>query len=256
MDETENKNAIYGLFKLLSEWKELPAYQLERRADIFFAYFLPDIINGLPDVFKTNGVTITHDHIIPEFPYKLIENTYRSKKVDYAVICNDKLYLIELKTDNNSLDNGQLEDLEKLKKCDLNNKKGWYRLVELVYSIYKSSNSDSKYENFINRLKAVPDIGYSPDPDNHSKGLSKIKPRSIEIIYILPYEPSGKRKAVQTLRRLIQQDLATKIVFKNIAADVLEKAIKKSTDGSIESDSLLSHAFCEALHRWKIPPKK
>jgi len=35
---------IDELFDKLDEWRSLPAYQLERRADIFFAIYLKDII--------------------------------------------------------------------------------------------------------------------------------------------------------------------------------------------------------------------
>jgi len=35
---------INKLFDLMDDWRNLPAYQLERRADIFFAIHLEEII--------------------------------------------------------------------------------------------------------------------------------------------------------------------------------------------------------------------
>ena len=48
---------------LLDTWRHLPAYQLERRADIFFALFLPDVLE------EKFGVPIS-PVLIPEFPVK------------------------------------------------------------------------------------------------------------------------------------------------------------------------------------------
>jgi len=89
-----SENNITEIFKLLNNWRGFPAYQLERRADIFFAYYLPQIftMDGL------SNTAITHDQIIPEFPLKIDEISNRSNKVDYAVFCKDMLYLVELKT--------------------------------------------------------------------------------------------------------------------------------------------------------------
>ncbi len=74
---------IHLLFNLLDDWRTLPAYQLERRADIFFAIYLDKILE------KHKGVKI--NLIIPEFPVRLgslpdhnpLDN--RSYKIDCLV---------------------------------------------------------------------------------------------------------------------------------------------------------------------------
>ena len=54
---------IEGVFDLLDKWRHLPKYQLERRADIYFAMFLPDVLSHHFDAeFKPN--------VIPEFPLR------------------------------------------------------------------------------------------------------------------------------------------------------------------------------------------
>ena len=62
------------LFDLLDDWRYLPAYQLERRADVFFGMHLKEILH------KKYGSEI--DEIIPEFPIRkgsLPQNTLFNK---------------------------------------------------------------------------------------------------------------------------------------------------------------------------------
>jgi hypothetical protein len=70
---TVEKLQIDKLFDLLDDWRLLPDYQLERRADIFFALSLPEIIKGK---FNKNI-----EYIIPEFPIKKVESN-QSFKID------------------------------------------------------------------------------------------------------------------------------------------------------------------------------
>src|SRR5580765_1492626 len=49
------------ILDLLDSWRHLPAYQLERRADVFFAFYLPRF---LANKFGTP----VSDLLIPEFP--------------------------------------------------------------------------------------------------------------------------------------------------------------------------------------------
>jgi len=94
------------LFSLMREWKELPKYQIERRADIFFALYLPTIWKDWIDSEGFLG-DISHGDIIPEFPMKNKENN-RSCNIDYAVFCKENVYYVELKTDVNSFKPKQL----------------------------------------------------------------------------------------------------------------------------------------------------
>ena len=97
------------LFEKLDDWRNFPSYQLERRADIFFAIHLEKIIE-----YKLETKI---DYIIPEFPIKkdsLPEHSKFNKKplkrpnqsfhVDYLAYSkeSEEVYLIELKTEENS----------------------------------------------------------------------------------------------------------------------------------------------------------
>jgi len=74
---------INKLFDLLDDWRHLPAYQLERRADFFFAIHLETILKKL--------YGLTTDLIIPEFPVRIGEipekrsNLNRSFKIDWLL---------------------------------------------------------------------------------------------------------------------------------------------------------------------------
>lgn len=92
---------INVIFDNLDVWRNLPAYQLERRADIFFSIYLPEILS------HKFGVKI--EGVIPEFPI-LVGTIHpdidinQSFKIDYLAKANDSktIILVELKTDEGS----------------------------------------------------------------------------------------------------------------------------------------------------------
>src|SRR5688500_7039898 len=93
---------IEQLFRHLDRWRHLPNYQLERRADIFFSLYLPEL------VAEKVGRPICPT-VVPELPIlcSLIwsdRQGMKSVKADYLMIAEDRseAYLIELKTDVNS----------------------------------------------------------------------------------------------------------------------------------------------------------
>ncbi len=78
---TDSTDAVRLLFGLLDQWRHFPAYQLERRADIFFALYLPGIVE------HALGVKVD-SRVIPEFPIGK-EHSRRSTKVDYLALSDD-----------------------------------------------------------------------------------------------------------------------------------------------------------------------
>ena len=57
---------VASIFGLLDKWRNLPPYRIERRADIFFALLLPDVLNRH---LSAPGIAID-PRVIPEFPLK------------------------------------------------------------------------------------------------------------------------------------------------------------------------------------------
>jgi hypothetical protein len=100
---------IERVFERLDQWRLLPQYQLERRADIFFSLYLHEVLNTLP------GIRVM-DKLVPEFPVRnfRVDPTcadFRTFKIDYLVIPETGCapVFVELKTEERSLDARQLE---------------------------------------------------------------------------------------------------------------------------------------------------
>ena len=96
-DSKNSEVSLEGVLCLLDRWRHLPAYQLERRADILFALFLPEVL-------ATHFGLEAEPTIVPEFPIKQPTN-FRSKNVDYFAYASDgkHSFLVELKTDKASV---------------------------------------------------------------------------------------------------------------------------------------------------------
>lgn len=135
---------IEKVFNLLDSWRLLPAYQLERRADIFFAIYLSDIIQ---DILNLKVVDI-----IPELPIRIgtirpeIE-VNKSYKIDYCLFTESKeVLLVELKTDEGSI----REDQMKYYFDSLMT--GCPKIIKGIIDIYSATSYKEKYKVLINKL--------------------------------------------------------------------------------------------------------
>ena len=171
---------IDKIFSFLNDWRRLPAYQLERRADIFFAVHLDKIFEA---TFNEEILTI-----IPEFPVR-IGTIYpeidinKSYKIDYAVFTKSNLvYLVELKTDDSSTRKEQYKYYYSTIEVGLE------RILNGLLMIFDATNSKNKYQNLLNKLIAIEAIytnnenEYSPTRKfKFSKEPVFIKPNKFEI---------------------------------------------------------------------------
>lgn len=211
MKQTE----ISSIFNLLDKWRLMPSYQLERRADIFFAFYLPQVIEA---EYGYNVVKI-----IPEFPVhkKTLNSSWndQSFKMDYLVYCkNNKVLFIELKTDTNSINKSQLEYLLSAQK------KGISKLCKGVLSIFTKTKQDVKYKRLLNEL-----IDINLLIENNNSFTPTKKEFDIDIIYIQP------------IRTGHSEDFKT-ITFRDFA-------------NHIELlDSPMSVRFAESLKKWVKNP--
>ena len=245
-DKNSELPTIERVFDLLDSWRHLPTYQLERRADIFFALFLPEVLKA--------------DLLIPEFPIKSRESTDNdnnlSKKVDYFALSQDgeQAFLIELKTDMRSIDKDQIEFL----KYTARNRKV-KDLVEDIIDILKPPKEKrrnqkratrQKYVHLLSRLRELKLVCYDEKElytkafADDSRGvydiLKKVKLASgintkkcpeLKVVYILPKKPAC------TIEDLMG-DSVRKIYFKEFA-DAIEKG-----EGGIRS------LFACYLRKW------
>ena len=153
--------SINSVFDRLDEWKGLPDYQLERRADIYFALALPDVLAfHYEEDFKHS--------LIPEFPLRFgtlwsdIDPRKRnlSGKVDYVAFTDDckKVFFIELKTDMGSRNDRQDSYLERAKDIEFR------KLVEGVHQLRGRTNKPRKYDQLIDHISqlGVGDLAHQP----------------------------------------------------------------------------------------------
>lgn len=134
---------IRQVFDRLDKWRWLPDYQLERRADLYFSLYLPDVLEEVLDV-------AIRPVVVPEFPIKQAESS-RSDKVDYLAATADgtRLIFVELKTDCSSTRWEQFEYL-----CCGAQRSGAV-LLEDLRAIRKASRAKIKYDALISAAKEM-----------------------------------------------------------------------------------------------------
>ena len=179
------------VFDTLDEWRRLPSYQLERRADIYFAIFLTDV---LEKCFDTKFECL----VIPEFPLrygtlwpetgKTRQN--RSVKVDYVAFARDykQVFFVELKTNMKSRDPKQDRYLQRAAEFDFK------ELLEGVRLLSKRSDARKKYDCLLDMLSGGPENAAETRP---------------EIVYVQPTRDGENH-----------QDNATCITFEDFASVV------------------------------------
>lgn len=176
-----NNELFVEIFQLLDKWSGFPAYKLEPRVDIFFSLYLKEVVERKLGNVEIIGIT-------PEFPIRLgslkdirgaIESTYnRSFKADYLLKSREKSFLLELKTDSNSIKNDQIAYLESARSA------GFHALLAGALELHKKTKSRAKYENLLKEVFGPDCQEGSRDPSSH--------PDAIEIIYVIPDKKSAK----------------------------------------------------------------
>ena len=198
---------INEIFNALDDWRYLPSYQLERRADIFFAIHLKEI---LLKICKTEI-----DEIIPEFPIRkgslpefLKYNNKSSKnykpnqsfKIDYLAYSKSKnlVYFIELKTEMGSRNKKQDWYLKEAKKLGMN------KILEDLKPIQNASNKNGrkKYNYLFEKLV---ELEWFDGFDEKFK-ISKA-PFNIEIRYIQPIieDTDDNKELIITFQNIIDK---------------------------------------------------
>lgn len=140
---------INQLFANLDMWRHFPAYQLERRADVFFSVYLPDYLRS------ERGYDV--QAIIPEFPIRVgtihssIDNINKSYKVDYLIKLRNpsQVVFVELKTDPESRRIEQDDYLKAAKES------GMRLLLGGLKKIYNATSSQKKYRHLLRELEAA-----------------------------------------------------------------------------------------------------
>ena len=131
---------IDTLFDRMDAWRHFPSYQLERRADLFFALYLVEVLEA------NLGFPLCPE-LIPEFPAR-IGTIYpddpannQSCKIDYVALsaARDKVVFVELKTEALSRRSEQDAYLLAAQKAGLR------ALLEGLLDIFRATKSKQKY---------------------------------------------------------------------------------------------------------------
>lgn len=144
-------SAVNDLLILLDDWRHFPAYQLERRVDLFIGFLLPRVISSL--FAPANDLTV-----IPEFPLhkgKLgvsKQDDNRTVNVDFAVFSKRpgrRVFFLELKTDAKSLHAMQLNRMARARDVGLSD------ILEGVREAGLASRDKRKYAQLVWALHDV-----------------------------------------------------------------------------------------------------
>ena len=199
--ETEVNEKINDIFEKLTKYASYPDYQLERRLDIFFLIYLKEIL-------KIKGIDISDSFIFPEFPllkkYEKksndLEKSLASKRADYVVFSNQKMYIIELKTDMESINENQLKHYKNV--ADISVK----TLINDIINIYEKTRSKAwkKYDIFLKDLAEKVKIIVLDEEKTKKFRMKKgykfneeFSNYKIEIIYIIPYADKNRKESIE-----------------------------------------------------------
>lgn len=199
---------IDDVFARLDDWRGFPAYQLERRADIYFALFLPLVLK------EHFGLKAEPD-LIPEFPLRhgtLGTNrgcigADQSVKVDFAAVSLEdcRVFLVELKTDITSKRPKQDEYLQIASGIHFS------KLVDGICEIERQTTQKEKYANLIKRLKQI--------------GVKELPPKlQPEIVYVQPKE--SKRSDVNKADYIYFAEFEAMIKGRGDIADRFAKSLR------------------------------
>lgn len=155
-------DTVPRILDLLDEWRHLPDYQLERRADIFFAIHLAAFLGD------RYGITV-NPLLVPEFPvhigtiYPHIP-TNKSFKIDYVVFAEDlsRAWFVELKTDSSSRRDKQNAYLDAAQQV------GLPALIDGILQIVAATKAKHKYCCLLRLLECLSLVEL---PDNLNEAL-------------------------------------------------------------------------------------
>ena len=248
---------IECIFDSLDEWRHLPAYQLERLAGVFFALFLPAVL-------EKNRIAKIKRPLIPEFPIRTDKRTTLSKKIDYFSLSEDgeRALLIELKTDIKSVDEDQIEFIKSTAE------KGVAKIILDILAICQTTKERAKYVHLLSKLSQLDLIEHE---DHVLQQLHK---------YALPIERCGKgcpqkcpppcrwrsertrqgRKFTELLKRVRPAEVSPEVMVAYIQPEPEDSERIPSSWHRMYFDCFaevarergsIGRRFAESLHAWK-----
>lgn len=206
---------VHEVFDQLDKWSRYPNYQLERRADIYFAVYLKSVLRRY--------VCATMDVVVPELPVKQ-ERSHLSDKVDFMTVSADgeTMLLVELKTEAFGHRPEQIQYL--LRAANVLRPQG---IVDGLVGIMAASRS-KKYPSLTNDMHRLGLMG---------PGTTNI-PDRCQLVFVQPL-PFLDKLILAEFRKH-QAELPAVVNFRMFA-----EAIRSQGDA-------LSIRFAKSLERWAL----
>ena len=240
-EQVSERPNIEWVFDLLDSSRHLPAYQLERLAGVFFALFLPEVL-------EREALQVRRP-LIPEFPIRMKDDK-SSEKIDYFALSEDgeRAFIIELKTDMNSIREKQIKSLKRMSCRDP------LCLIKDVILLAGNRNKPTrqKYVHLLSHLRRLNLVCYDEEElyerafAKNSKGVYEILEKSVvpaswicgdkprlEVIYIQPIRKDGDSPEP------IPSD------WHRLYFDCFAETVEES--------GLIGRRFAESLRDWKEP---
>ncbi len=179
-------NIIAEIFAKMDNWRNLPKYQLERRADIFFAVYLKAALEAKYNIK-------IKEEIIPEFPIHKAtidpnNQTHQSVNVDFLAFSEDNkiAFLIELKTDLGSRRKSQDDYLIAAANIGLT------KLIQGLIEIFPATKIKRKYFHLFKILEdaGIIELPSHLQPKVFSKNMSGVGALIRKVKIIAPIEQS------------------------------------------------------------------
>lgn len=254
---TENgaSPTVADVFRLMDNWRHLPAYRLEARAAPFFALFLRDVLSRRLNVDL-------HPIVIPEFPLRAgtlygearpdemrAENKgaardNQSYNVDYVALSRDRetAFLVELKTDMSMISPAQEKYLCRARERKLG------PLVCGIIKICKKSKKRRKYVHLLHRLEKL--------------GLVEIPDRDALYGKTFPRPKRGWKKAFKCVGATVDGKLQhTRIIYiqprmpnEKDRKDGFEYIDFNEVADIVQPLGDLGHTFADYLRGWRCDP--
>lgn len=247
---THLSRTLEDVFRQLDQWRHLPHYRLEPRADPFFALFLRDILESCLNVDL-------HRVVIPEFPLRLGSlkchgglrsrkaSDNQSVKVDYAAFSSDgrRVFFVELKTDNASVDEEQNRYLCAARCTDFR---------DLVAGIVKMASVSRQEQKYVHLLHWLAELDFLTVGDElYDRSFRKSDKGSA-------WDVSGWAKALDAAGKSVnRREVKTEVVYIKPTKEGPDMKIDfryiyfKQAAATIRQYGELGRMFAEALCRWQ-----
>lgn len=228
------EKSIDQVFKNLDDWRHLPSYQLERRADIFFSLYLKEVLEKELDVEL-------FEELIPEFPLRIgsyeiaNEKSNQSKKIDYLAVSKDhkRVFLVELKTDEASIGPNEIY-LEKARTA------GFAKLMQGVLAIRNASLAHGKYDCLMELLERLELVKEEQSPE-----ILKRKSSRRSNFQVTLRSEKYEITVVMLTPNIIKVE-KNQFAFENITFQDFQRTVSRYKDP-------LSIRFSESLMKWEKP---